>query len=312
MVHTYPWRPSELFGRQDFLESMLVMIGSQFPHPEAESTKAEPTIALPEMSSPADYPQVAQDPLAEPHSKEALSTTQGQVDLIQEPFRAAGVPRMSPSQTGPDFAPDLETIDSSDIAVSRANAETGATSLGNRDERLFRKEGESWRLVFEDRDVHVMDRKGLGHIANLLRSPSKSLHCLELLAAQRGVRQLPALGSAGETLDRQAFEDYRLRIEDLEDRLAQAERNQDQGQKELLQAEYEQVTDELQRATGFGGRHRQAHDDAEKIRKGVCNAITRAIKAIREHHPELADHLKRRIKLGLFVSYEPDGSSWEL
>ena len=51
MVHTYPWRPSELFGRQDFLESMLVMISSHFPKPEGESIKAEPTIALPAASS---------------------------------------------------------------------------------------------------------------------------------------------------------------------------------------------------------------------------------------------------------------------
>ncbi len=29
------------------------------------------------------------------------------------------------------------------------------------------------------------------------------------------------------------------------------------------------------------GRHRKVHDDAEKIRKGVSNAITRAIEAIR-------------------------------
>jgi hypothetical protein len=32
MVHTYPWRPSELFGRQDFLEAMFAMISKHFPH----------------------------------------------------------------------------------------------------------------------------------------------------------------------------------------------------------------------------------------------------------------------------------------
>jgi hypothetical protein len=67
MVHTYPWRPSELFGRQDFLEAMLAMIRSQFPQHEAASIKAEPTNALPEAGSPADYPQagrVAQASLA--------------------------------------------------------------------------------------------------------------------------------------------------------------------------------------------------------------------------------------------------------
>lgn len=31
MVHTYPWRPNELFGRQEFLEAMRVMIRDHFP-----------------------------------------------------------------------------------------------------------------------------------------------------------------------------------------------------------------------------------------------------------------------------------------
>jgi hypothetical protein len=126
-----------------------------------------------------------------------------------------------------------------------------------------------------------------------------------------GERELPILDSAGETLDPEAFDSYRSRVQDLEDRLAQAERNNDQSQKELLQEERDQITDELLQATGLGGRHRKSHDDAEKIRKSVCNAIARAIEAIHEHLPELADHLKLHIKLGSFVTYKPDASLWQ-
>jgi hypothetical protein len=58
MVHTYPWRPPELFERRDFLEAMRAMIRSQFPEQEAESSMADQHVALPEASFPADHYQV--------------------------------------------------------------------------------------------------------------------------------------------------------------------------------------------------------------------------------------------------------------
>ncbi len=97
------------------------------------------------------------------------------------------------------------------------------------EDSVFRKEGESWRLVFSGREVRVNDRKGLGYIANILRSPGKAFYCAEFLAAVHD-GPLPTLGSAGESLDSAAFENYRSRVEDLEDQLAEANRNHRQGQ----------------------------------------------------------------------------------
>jgi hypothetical protein len=305
MVHTHPWRPSELFGRQEFLEAMRAMIRSQLPQrgvesplvslastPEASDPLADAgRIQLSESACPeplrasiathisAEAVKVAQKPVTDPNGDEGLPATQGQGDLDQEPFQPT-------------------------------RASHGATSPGNRAERLFRKEGESWRLVFDGSEVYVNHRKGLGYIADLLRSPDKPFYCAELLAAGHG-GPLPTLGAAGDSLDHKAFENYRLRVEALDDQIAEADRNNDEGRKQLLQVELDQISDELQRATGLGGRHRTAHEDAEKIRKGVCNAITRAIDALRPHHRELAEHLKAHIELGSFITYKTDGPPWQ-
>jgi hypothetical protein len=177
--------------------------------------------------------------------------------------------------------------------------------------RLFRKSGDVWELAFSGKTVHVKNSKGMGQIAYLLRSPGVSLHSIQLLAAAAGEREMPTLGSAGELLDPAAFESYRSHIEDLEHGLAEAERNRDQGRKEAVQYELDQLGRQLQQAVGLDGRRRTAHDDAEKIRKGVSMAISRAITAIREHHVELADHLKLYIKPGSYVCYHDDSIPWE-
>jgi hypothetical protein len=134
---------------------------------------------------------------------------------------------------------------------------------------------------------------------------------MQLLTADSGRREQPAMGSAGETLDPKAFAEYQLRREDLEMRLADADRNQDQAQKELAQSEMEILESQVNAALGLGGRHRNDADDSERVRKNVSNAITRSIESIREHHPALADHLDLHVKRGSFLCYSGVGLSWE-
>ena len=61
----------------------------------------------------------------------------------------------------------------------------------------------------------------------------------------------------------------------------------------------------MKSAQGLGGRGRQQFD-AERSRKTVCKAISRAIDAIQKVHLELGQHLDKSINLGLEVGYSPD------
>jgi len=175
---------------------------------------------------------------------------------------------------------------------------------------LFRKSGQVWTLVFERKSTTLKDSKGLAYIAHLLRNAGCQCLAADLFAAAAGTEGAIAIGSAGDVLDSTAMARYKSRAEDLKDQLAEAERNNDQGRKEGLRAELEQLADEMLAARGLGGRSRKSHDDREKLRKSVSMAIGRSIRAIRKHHPALADHLQRHVDRGHILSYSGD-LPWE-
>jgi hypothetical protein len=189
----------------------------------------------------------------------------------------------------------------------------GGVTTGSSPEthRLFRKSGDVWELAFAGKTVHVRHSKGMDYIAHLLRSPDCEVHSTPLFLAIAGELHTPVLASAGEVLDPAALKQYKSRMEDLEYQLDQAERNNDQGNKEAAQAELDQLQEQVSSAVGLGGRPRHAHDDADKIRKSVRIAIERAIKSIRKHHPALAEYLKVRIQCGTFLRYQGDGIDWQ-
>jgi len=74
--------------------------------------------------------------------------------------------------------------------------------------------------------------------------------------------------------------------------------------------ELEQILDRIKSAKGLGSRLRTSHDDVDKIRKSVSEAIRRAILLIRGQDPSLADHLHKHIHLGRDLSYSGD-LAWE-
>lgn len=177
--------------------------------------------------------------------------------------------------------------------------------------RVFRRDGQMWTLTFDGDTVHMRDGKGLSYIYQLLRSPRQPIQAAELMAAAAG-RAVGsfAMGSAGAILDDTAISQYKSRLVALQSEIGDAERNNDIGRKEVLEGEREQITRQIRSATGLGGRRRKSNDDAEKVRKAVSNAISRAIKAIRKSHRSLADHLQRLIERGQQLSYTGDGTPW--
>ena len=57
-----------------------------------------------------------------------------------------------------------------------------STLAGN----VFRREGDYWLVVFDDRTARIRDLKGMRYLARLLAVPGRELHVLDLVAAEAG------------------------------------------------------------------------------------------------------------------------------
>ncbi len=183
------------------------------------------------------------------------------------------------------------------------------------DRRVFRKDGEYWTIVYERQAIRLKDAKGLHCLAQLLRNPGRELHAMDLIGAGSAaagdavVGEAAAvgdLGDAGKALDARAKAEYRRRLEDLRNELAEAERFNDAGRIEQARAEIEAISGQLSASVGLGGRDRPAASHAERARVAVTQRLKAALAKIRESHPSLGRHLAATVKTGYFCSYNPD------
>jgi hypothetical protein len=157
---------------------------------------------------------------------------------------------------------------------------------------------------------------GLRYIAHRLAAPGREIHALELVAAERrATRAGPSAeaglaaslgGDSGEVLDAQARAAYRRRLTELEEELEEARRFGDPERVAALESERDALVRELAGAFGLHGRPRRTGSPAERARVSVTRAIRAAVPRIREHSPELGEHLERTIHTGRFCSYTPD------
>jgi tetratricopeptide (TPR) repeat protein len=205
-------------------------------------------------------------------------------------------------------------------AADRAEHVQAAADLN-----VFRREGDYWSVVFEERTVRVRDLKGMRYLARLLANPGREFHVLDLVAAetgnvaQRAVSPTGGLspkgfGDAGEMLDERAKAAYRRRLDEIEDDLDQARALGDPERAAQADAERDFLVQELSRAVGLGGRDRRAASASERARAGVTRAIRQAIARIGEHHSQLGDHLDGAIRTGTYCAYVPDPArpdGWE-
>ncbi len=197
------------------------------------------------------------------------------------------------------------------------------------DAASMRQEGEFWTVTFAGRTCRMRDSKGLAYVAFLLRHPGRSIHVTEVVhlgsAAPSGASGKPridestavrrGLGDAGAALDQQAKTAYRRRYEELEAELDEARQFNDLGSIERLEREMGFLMQEINSATGLGGRDRRAGSDAERARVNVTRSISRAIQKLDKVHPELARHLDQTLRTGTFCTYvaEPaTARTWDL
>ncbi len=181
----------------------------------------------------------------------------------------------------------------------------------HKDRRIFQNQGKTWLVVYDGVPKSINDTVGMTYISRLLKYPGQDIHSATLCALNGGGGDAPFLGSAGNVLDDNALKDYREHLKELEEEIREAETNNDIGRLQLLKESYEAVTTEIGRATGLGGRRRKAADDRERARQAASAAIHRALRAIKKEHETLWQHLQNSLKIGEFLSYQPDQpTSW--
>jgi hypothetical protein len=192
----------------------------------------------------------------------------------------------------------------------------------------FYRRGDIWTIGVPGRQIQLRDAKGLAHIARLLEAPHVEFHALDLVAGPQMRGAEPAIavaagievrprgeGDAGPVLDSQAKAAYRLRVEELQEEIDEAESFHDSARAARAREELAFVTRELAGAVGLRGRDRKAGSDAERARVNVTRSIRTALRRIAEHDPQLGRRLDAEIKTGTFCVYEPaagDETAWDL
>jgi len=196
----------------------------------------------------------------------------------------------------------------------------------------FHREGEYWTIAYDGAVVRLKDSKGLRQIALLLAHPGQELHATDLEARVSGPSEPKAQrvavsaeygelgvradgGDAGELLDAEAKAAYKVRLDELQAEIDEAENFNDPARAEQARDERTFLVRELARAVGIGGRDRRAASHAERARLNATRAIRAAMSHLGREHPSLGRHLAATIRTGRYCSYTPDPRtpvSWEL
>jgi hypothetical protein len=170
---------------------------------------------------------------------------------------------------------------------------------------LFQRRGKHRMLAFNSEIEITSETNGMWYIEQLLTKPSFAFRCTQLESLHAGLAEETSTGSIGEVVDMETLKGYRDRLQEIDEEFEEATSFNDPARQEKLGDERQAILDQIKSAQGLGGRVRQKFD-AERSRKTVCKAISRAIEAIEKVHPELGLHLHKSINLGLEVSYSPD------
>ncbi|HVR61791.1 MAG TPA: hypothetical protein VMU50_07810, partial [Polyangia bacterium] len=193
-------------------------------------------------------------------------------------------------------------------AVAPASAPP-ATAPGREPVFSLAREGEYWTVSAGEGLCRLKSTRGFEMLAELVSNPGREFHVLALMGTGGGGGGgddgAPDGGDAGEVLDREAVDEYRARLAELNEEIAEAEAWSDSGRLGRARDEREALARELARGVGLGGRARRAGAAAERARTNVQRRIKGAIRKIGESLPALGAYLERAVRTGTFCSYDP-------
>ncbi|WP_280385548.1 ATP-binding protein [Nocardia wallacei] len=173
-------------------------------------------------------------------------------------------------------------------------------------DNVFRRDGAVWTVRFAGRTLHLPDAKGLRDLHLLLSHPDHDIPSLELLGTpgDPALRAAQFLGAAP-VLDAEAKAAYRRRLTTLDAEIDRATERGDDDRAADLDRERAALLAELRGAAGLAGRTRRLGDDAERARKTVSARVRDTLRRLDREHPELAEHLRAAVSLGILCRYHP-------
>ncbi len=200
---------------------------------------------------------------------------------------------------------------------------TGPERTKSRDDpNVFRQSGDMWEIAYTDgKGFHLHDLKGLHYIAYLLDNPGEDVSALDLekshpdspddtQAMQISAAQLDENGLATSStddrqpvLDEKAKQEYKDKLESLQDEREQAEQLGDEKRLERINKKTDAISRELNSAQAIFGKSRIFANQNERCRKRVTETIRTSLVKLRTNHKELGEHLDASIKTGGYCSY---------
>jgi tetratricopeptide (TPR) repeat protein len=170
--------------------------------------------------------------------------------------------------------------------------------------RLCQQAGGLWTVGRRDAVATLPDLRGLHHLRALVSAPDTEIPALALVGLSEG---RPPLQESGlEILDEHARRAYRARLADIDRELDDATDRGDLGRLHRLQDERQALLEQLDRATGLGGRRRVTGSSEERARIAVRKAVVGALARIAEVDPWLGRHLRTQVQTGTLCSYRTD------
>jgi hypothetical protein len=200
--------------------------------------------------------------------------------------------------------------------------DAGQSTLTVRSYGFIRK-GDVWSVTFQGRKSYFRHQIGLLYVAQLLDKPSRELAAVEIRASGAQppeARESNTMSEAPisdaslpqELSDTTALQQYHDKLSVLDREIDLAHANNDLGTSERLQIERDQILEHLKSDIGLAGRSRVFSNERERARKSVSSAIDKAIGAIKDQDPILAEHLRNNIKTGYKFSYRDTHTPWQV
>ena len=173
---------------------------------------------------------------------------------------------------------------------------------------MFQKKGSAWLIRYNGgKEFILMPSKGAAYLHELLSNPKKVFSVIDLYLQVAKAPHNFLLGDAGFNSDKDALSAYRVKYDELEEELKEAEENNDLGRRDAIQQKVDALAQQIKSDKGLGHRIRKAADDRERIRKAFLASIRRAKEEIAKYDPEFSEHLKSPIlRCGKNPCYSPN------
>lgn len=221
---------------------------------------------------------------------------------------------------------ELETSENVAVTSSVKPALVEQEGRNHTSDCFFRKMNQSWHIKYNDSELMgVKDLVGMSYIHLLLQSPRKSIGVIELQAILNGhqVKQdhydestangnedcVSISSTSGVTKNSSSMNILKKRLQELYERRAIAEKNNDFGAIELIDNEVEQIQEQID-LIQYGKQDKDPELEAnrKKVAKNIRDSLVNIRKleiAAKNTSTPIYNYMKTHIKTGLTCCYTP-------